>query len=750
MAHASHRPLRIAFQHPWNENAEHQAFESMRQAAARLGHEMLHVRTSQDILAGSFDLVLCVASLQGKTTHIPTFGAIHEPRLRWWEQPSYFHNLLSYDGYLTISDSLRGFLRSFASGFKKYSDVGFYFNTPQKSDIQSDIENIAGTGNIKLGYFGTNWDKRSRPLFRELSKRQYIRIHGPEQSWDYLDDRGYYGPLPFDGASVQRAYADYGVGLVSLSSNHMLDDVISNRVFEITSVGAVAIAPRIDAITDVFGDSVYYFTPYQGSLETAREIDEAMAAIAADPSGAARRAKTAREIFETRFSAEVVLENALGYYDSWKEATLTPKDDRPAIDVVMRLGGRPIETVLRAIKSIESQTNGRFRLILVLWKDIELSPVLERRWDNIDEIVILPCPNGRRADTLTAGLKAVSRPWFCVLDDDDLWLPNHIASLLAATSGLPSDQAFAYSALIEERPAGESDVDIRRIVPIEPASGDLWDVLGKFSMHNWIASSALLGDISLDGWSMNTAEDTTLIGNLIGRAQVEFSWTPTAVFTRGQEDSSNFVGTPTRDEDVFEAFLRLGPLIDKIERKFAKVTMPTYERLGEQVGRVFTRKLEASLGLDDLVALEDGARVSSIRSRTDLEVRVIEFSDVDAQLTGASTLRGEGRQTILSVLPPHQAWAYGAVVPLSLFPGPQFVVVEIETNGGQWGFGILNRDGTDFIARSEATGSRVRAEIWLHVPDASQAGMLVIQNWDQPNTAAASVTGLWLAREPIE
>lgn len=69
------------------------------------------------------------------------------------------------------------------------------------------------------------------------------RIDGPQASW--RDERlaSYAGPVAFDGVGPQRVYAECGLGLALMDERWQQEDVISNRVFEISSVGAVSICP---------------------------------------------------------------------------------------------------------------------------------------------------------------------------------------------------------------------------------------------------------------------------------------------------------------------------------------------------------------------------------------------------------------------------------------------------------------------------------------------------------------------------
>jgi hypothetical protein len=94
-------PYWIGFLNPWRGKAENQAFASLQIAAQRIGHELVHVTNSDEIIEANLDFVLAVHPNQPKTTDVPTFGVIHSPRALLLEHDYYGRNLLTYDGYLT-------------------------------------------------------------------------------------------------------------------------------------------------------------------------------------------------------------------------------------------------------------------------------------------------------------------------------------------------------------------------------------------------------------------------------------------------------------------------------------------------------------------------------------------------------------------------------------------------------------------------------------------------------------------------
>jgi hypothetical protein len=747
---------RIGYLNPWREKAENQAFVSLREGAARIGHTFVHVTTSDEILAADLDFVIAVASTQPKLTSVPTFGAIHEPRTRFWEKQEYFQNLLTYDGYMTIADSLHGFLNAFCAGAGKPQHVGFYYNTPQRQEIAADVEGLAARGALGLCYFGTNWDPRSRPLFRALVKRDYMRVYGPKESWDYLQGERYFGSPAFDGNAVQREYAAHGVGLAVLSRGHALDDVISNRVFEIASVGAAAICPDIPWVRKNFGDTVYYFDPNGTVYEIFEAIDAAMGEILANPAEAARRAKAARAIFEERFASEVMVASAVRYFEEWKErgGRRKPASESPLIDVIVRIGGRPVEIVRRAIQSLEDQTAGRFRVVFIRYKPQDVSEITSAAWERIESFDIVDKTGGDRAATMTEGMRHVTSPYFALLDDDDFVLPGHFEALLAQAAEVPEDRLFAYSGFMdaEEAEAGAEpdERERRQIRSFIPATGNAWSIMGTFAPNGFLASSALLGFLDLDGWTMHTAEDTLLISTLAAHGEPRFSYRATACHTIGSQGASNYLETPTRQEDLLETFLRQQTLFDRLEKNFGKPSMSNWQRLGWQLHRVLEAKSRERMAKVSLLVLEEGVMVSSMHDRDDLEVRQLTLNPVTVQTIGECRMVASEDGYELSIHPESIPWAYGAVIELDkgmLFPGKQWVVAEFEPVHQPFGIGILDGAADQFQTRTETPISSVPVEIWLHIHDPRDTSKIVIQNWAEPLRAPNRLKSMWIVRE---
>ncbi len=755
------RPCRIGFLNPWREGAEIQAFMSLAMAAQRIGCELIRVHNSQEIIAAAPDFVLAIEPGQPKTTDVPTFGVVHSPRSILMESKShledisYLQSLLTYDGYLTIADSLRHFVEALSAGAGRTPHVGFYYNTPQRQGLICGLEKLAAQEALRLCYFGINWEPRARPLFRALAQRPYMRIYGPPQGWEYLGASSYCGEVAFDGQSVQRVYALFGIGLVVLSTQHMLDDVVSNRVFEIASVGAAAICPQIPWIRKNFGDTVFYYDPFAAPADTVARIESIVGEIRRDPKAAAQQALAARAIFDEKFAGEVMLGNAVRYFAEWRERAGRTREpaEGPLIDVVIRAGHSPIGNVYRALRSIDGQTAGRFRVILVCCNGLDASGLTGARWNRIDSFETVNLAEADAGMALALGLKAVRSDLFAVLEEDDFWLSGHIASLLALAETAPPERAYAYSGVLRledpapggntpggNTPSGNAAGEQRRIESLAPLGGDIEQIAEGLVPGSFLASSALLRFVDLDNLAAGNAGGVVLQAHLVSRAKPAFSQRATlCVAARGGGSA----------EAGLDCLLRLHALADRLERKFPGPAAPVWSRLQQAMQRVVEAQRLALSGKAGVLALEGGTIVTSIDARDDLERERITLLAERIGLEGRSRLVDDDGRLSVAVRPPESAWAYGVRINLDeteLLAGPQWIVLEFPPVAEAFGIGLLDRDD-DFLARMQVPASAVPVEAWLHVPDPAMVGALVVQNWVAPLAAEILLRRAWTVRE---
>jgi hypothetical protein len=560
--------MRIAYLNPWADVAENQAYFSLAKAGDSLGIDVVPCSSPEEAEASRAEFLLSVSSSIPKVVDLPSYLTVHAPE-RQLANTFHLNNLLSYDGYLTISDSLERFVKDACLAVGRYAGVGFYYNSPQISTVRSDLNRAVADGRLRLVYIGTNWDRRAPSLLRELDGRGVLRIHGPERSWADHDYRGYAGQLPWDGEAPQKAYADAGVGLVLLSADHLRESIVSNRIFEIVSVGSVAVCPRIPWIENWFGDSVMYFTPSRSARSMAAEITTRLTEVKRDPAAAAAHAERAREIFERNFAAEKMLANAAAYHEdvtAARAARRTRLPAEPRVSVVVRCGGRPVELLNQAVDSIRTQTLGAFTVILVKHDDVDVTSIVGDLSGRIESFVEVEALGGHRAETLIAGLGVIETEFFAILDDDDFWLSDHIESLFsaAATADPAFDVVYSGTVAVARTPT-EVGIDLywnRNIFTfgLEQQPSRVVDVTKAFMSNCFVARTALLPP-DLDSLSgLETAEDSLLVAILVRNKRPVFSYKATAFFRRGYDGASDWQTHASRSRDLDALRLRTSKL----------------------------------------------------------------------------------------------------------------------------------------------------------------------------------------------
>jgi hypothetical protein len=736
------RDLKIAFLNPWRKAAENQAFSSLRIAAERIGHLMVHCTNSAEIEYCAPDFVLASASTQPKLNDFPHYGVIHEPRDRFLTNRDYFNNLLSYDGYLTIADTLGRFLENVTYGTGRPRSIGFYYNTCQRQETRSDISSLIRRRALQITYFGTNWDKRRHEFFRTMSTCQGVKIHGPEHCWPHIDRRGYGGAIPFDGSSVQETYAANGIGLCLLSDLHLRDDIISNRIFEVTSVGAIAICCDIPWIRKHFGDSVYYINQNLGDRALLRAILKIRDSIYSNEAEAIGKAVRAREIFENHFAAEVMIRNAVEYHEKTtlgRNAKLRRVQDHytPLISVIVRCGSRAIDYVTRAVESISRQKYGRFEIVFVRYKEIDLTPLLPLCEGKIASFQIVDCPGGNRSASLWTGLNAATGEYFSILDDDDLWFCDHFENLFQPFPERRLSRFMAYSGSIRlDRlrhaidGGGEDDRSLYRF-GIE--SRETWNATtAAFASNCFVASIDLLHCRLRSDPKMETAEDSYLILSLLGQVEPHFSYSATSLFDRSLTNQSGFSEHPSRFEDEMALQLRL----------FGN-GRPSF--LTDDSWKILSRFWEQR---PRTVVPDDSVDIDTILR--DWE-RVAQGYERDKSGVSPKSKFLDPRTGSASIQPTREPWSYGAELFLrrpSKTCWEYKLLVELKVCKGVIGVGLLNLAQDDYLFRRSLFSSPDIQTVLITIRDLTQIGRLVIQNWETPGDSLVELMTLRLLGEP--
>ena len=122
----------------------------------------------------------------------------------------------------------------------------------------------------------------------------------------------------------------------------------------------------------------------------------------------------------------------------------------PLVSILIRSMDRP--TLVRALDSAAAQTWHNLEIVVVAACGASHRP-LPDSWQGRPLRLVFPTPDRRlpRPDAANAALEAARGEWLNFLDDDDEFLPEHIATLLAAPRTQDERVIFSRTRVVDEQ-----------------------------------------------------------------------------------------------------------------------------------------------------------------------------------------------------------------------------------------------------------------------------------------------------------
>lgn len=426
---------KIAIQHPYEAVAETQSAARFISTAKKFGIEVRELRNSCDIVDFSPDFVLSLSHQDPKLTPFPTYGVMTAPQ-SFYETPRFIRNILTYDGYLTVTDQMSEWLTDICFGARKISTpIGFYANTVSSLTTPP----IPSMKDASLMYIGTNWDgNRHGKLFDYLSKLTPLKVYGPRKNWTGHENV-YCGEIPFDEQSVLERYNQCGLGLCLDRDDFARESMPSSRVYECLAANALPICYRTDFYEKWFGDNLLYIDTNVNSIEIANQVAERISWVKKHPELAKEKLRNSVAIYADNFSLDVMIDNLLAYHARLlinKGYTIKPlstdTESTPLVGTIIRTGGRDERFLIRALDSIRNQTYRNLTVLCVIWQNKDSIEKILACYPEVNFHVI-SLPGGDRSDSLWAGLRGameIGCNFIGVLDDDDEYHCNAISSLI--------------------------------------------------------------------------------------------------------------------------------------------------------------------------------------------------------------------------------------------------------------------------------------------------------------------------------
>lgn len=569
------------------QNAEKEFIRRFKAVAERAGHSAIEVTTSDDILDCKPDFVLCMHEFSPKLTPYTTIGVMWSPPAFSRNDPYRLRCIRSYDGYLVGSNEVRLFLEDleFPSGVSKPKSDFRFLPVAQERPFEDCTRRT-------LAYLGIHWDgARHGDVIDTLIERNLITVYGPPQSWSRLTS-GYGGFIPFDGVAVYETLGSHGMALCLHRDEHRLADTPSQRLFEAAAAGCLIVADEMSFTREVLGDNALYVDLSKPAQIAAETIARHVRWATANPDRASEMARRAHAILNREYSLEKLFAKTCEFAETVKRSSEAAREfvrghrfgadtpaDQPGVDVIIRCGGRSMDFLKRSLGSLEAQTVGPLRAILVDFKgrsDIEAF-AREARVANVTIKYVQAPDNGKRSTALWTGLAEVSAPFFAVLDDDDYLMPEHFCGLLNTALHNP-DASFIYSGVIrvEENtgyyhaapnfngPRGRVILEKRNLTWLDDFN--IREVFHNnfICSHTWIAKSELLRDLRvMVDPLLQYAEDVYLYLMLAAKTRFVCSNQATAYWNwrSAERDNSMFQGgTDAWMECAERTGVRLGHL----------------------------------------------------------------------------------------------------------------------------------------------------------------------------------------------
>lgn len=474
--------MRIAVTDSWPNLihcAEREFLRRFAASASRVGHEAIEVITTDDINACNPDFVLCTHEFTPKLTSYPTFGVMWSPPEFYRHDAFRIRSIRSYDAYLVGSDCVRDYLDDldFKSNIPKLkSDFRFLPVAPERNFQQRDSRKPRS-----LAYIGVHWEgARHDTVISTLAHTGKITAYGPQSSWSQLRS-GYGGPIDFDGERLFDVLSSHGIALCIHKDEHRAADTPSMRLFEAAAAGCVIIADEIPYAKNLLGESALYIDLRAPANDVIETIQNHVAWVQANPEKATELAREAHQILNRQNSLENLIsktcafaqnvadhkmsqaESVTRYFTPQGLPQSTPPAERaPAVlpssivDIVVRCGDRDIKYLKRVVRSVESQTTGCFRILLVDYKDRADIQDFARSQSTIKTQLkyLTSIDNGLRSTALWQGLSEVTAPFFAVMDDDDGLMPDHFCNLLFSAIQSP-EASFFYCGVVRIEEDGE-------------------------------------------------------------------------------------------------------------------------------------------------------------------------------------------------------------------------------------------------------------------------------------------------------
>jgi hypothetical protein len=540
--------LRIAVLNSWPNleySAEREFIARLKLSCLNLGWACIEAVTSEEIIKANVDCVIVTHEFSPKLTEIPTIGLIWSPPDFYRHDASRIRSILSYDGYLAGSESVRDYLTHLLFSTGKDSPVSEWDFLPTAPRTEFRSPNL---NDPSLFYAGVHWDgDRHGELINELCASVPVAFYGDPAKWARFG-AAYKGFIPFDGSTIFDRINEAGIALCLHREEHLKNDLPSMRIFESAAAGAVIITENSTFSKRHFGNSVLYVDQNADTLQKVTQIHAHYAWIRSHPTEALDLAVKSHAIFNSNFVLDNLLKKLPDFLCRVKRAGCYNIDinsaAEPKVEVIVRIGGRGLDYIERCLNSLAAQSHRNIGLILVHYQEVAGIDLLldkyKTRFVSIKQIASRA--TGFRSTSLWDAIRAVDAEYFCNQDDDDTIHCNHISSLVFLLEP-QNDYHVAYSGCVQVQdepghyyqqinyagPIGAEIKENRHLVFFDPFHRQRMLHFDNFVQSNsWLARKTVLQERDMADPKLTVAEDMYLYFLFLRRGDFLFSWRASA------------------------------------------------------------------------------------------------------------------------------------------------------------------------------------------------------------------------------
>jgi hypothetical protein len=525
-------------------------FDEIIEGFRKINIEARLFQESDSIIEFQPDCVIVTSPQHAKLTPFPTYGFINKPRDEYLSIPRFLRNMLTYDGYFTISPRLNLMLRDVMFGARKLGTkiekLDFY---PNATEFK---EPVISTANPPIIIFEPDVanSKFQNAIEYLLDKNENISVvtfaskHKSKYAKRYIAVKN-----NVELISVLNQYAI----AICLCSGDEMEETLNATIMKLIASSTIVIAHQTKHLEKCFGENLYYI-PQSAQINKLSDVVQAhIKDILNKPSLALIKSRQAHQIFVESFAFDKQLPTLLKLHESALiDKGYVPHPDPkietslPSASYIMRTGGKNRPFLERALDCLIAQQYPDLRVIFVIHAHFDYIDEIIAKYPSL-KIKVIESIKSRRSEAIRDGMAAVETDLFGLFDDDDELFPNHVRSLVKTLQyhtrrDWRGEIGMVYSGsihvddtlVVDERPEFRDHRLIRTkekraMEHFRFYSSVLMSQHAWFMPNGWLARTSLIDEELLVDPELDTCEDLYFELQIAQKAQLAFSLEVTMV-----------------------------------------------------------------------------------------------------------------------------------------------------------------------------------------------------------------------------